>query len=75
MKKLLAILFFTLPVVWATSQNELVVVDHELTITGTSTLKNWTMQVEQIDVHGQAIYEGDQLTGFRNVAVAVNVKE
>ena len=75
MKKLLSVLLFTLPVIWATGQNELVVVDHELTISGTSTLKNWTMQVEEIGITGQAIYEGNELTGFRDVAVTVDVKD
>ena len=75
MKKLLSVLLFALPVIWATSQNELVVVDHELTISGTSTLKNWTMQVEEIDITGQAIYEGEEFTGFRDVAVTVNVTD
>ncbi|NND05509.1 MAG: YceI family protein [Saprospiraceae bacterium] len=75
MKKLLSLLLFTLPVIWATGQNELVVVDHELTISGTSTLKNWTMQVEEIDITGQAIYDGDELTGFRDVVVTVDVTD
>lgn len=73
MKKLFLVLFFGLPLIWAVGQNELVVVDHDLTISGTSTLKDWTMQVEQLGITGQAIREGEDLTGFKNVIVTVDV--
>ena len=62
-----------LPPVWVSSQNELVIVDHELTISGTSTLKDWTMKAEKLDIVGQAIRENEELTGFRNVVVTVDV--
>jgi polyisoprenoid-binding protein YceI len=62
-----------LPLTWVSSQNELVIVDHELTISGTSTLKDWSMKVEKLDIVGQAIRENEELTGFRNVVVTVDV--
>ena len=62
-----------LPPAWVSSQNELVIVDHELTISGTSTLKDWTMKAEKLDIVGQAIRENEELTGFRNVVVTVDV--
>lgn len=73
MKNLLLFLLMVLHLSWVSSQNELVIVDHELTISGTSTLKDWTMNVEKLDIVGQAIRENEELTGFRNVVVTVDV--
>lgn len=73
MKKLFLLYLMGLPFIWVYGQNELVVVDHELTISGTSTLKEWTMKVEELDIEGQAIREEGELTGFKNVVVTVNV--
>ncbi len=73
MKKLFLLLLSVLPFTWGFGQNDLVVVDHELIISGTSTLKDWQMKVEKIDIKGQAIRENNELTGFQNVIVTVDV--
>ena len=73
MKNLILFFLMVLPPAWVSSQNELVIVDHELTISGTSTLKDWTMKAEKLDIVGQAIRENEELTGFRNVVVTVDV--
>ena len=73
MKNLILFFLMVLPLAWVSSQNELVIVDHELTISGTSTLKAWTMKVEKLDIMGQVIRENEALSGFRNVVVTVEV--
>ncbi len=73
MKKLLFIYLLGLSFIWAQAQNNLVVVNHDLTISGTSTLKDWTMKAEQLSIEGQAIQEAGELTGFKDVVVTVEV--
>ena len=75
MKKLVLLLLVGMPLMWATAQKELVVVNHDLEISGTSTLKDWTMDVEKLDVVGQAVFDSEgNLSGFKDVVVTVDVK-
>ncbi|NND33795.1 MAG: YceI family protein [Saprospiraceae bacterium] len=69
--RILTCLIFLMVASIAKGQNKLSVVDLKATISGTSTMHDWTSHVNELIFEGELITDGKQIQKFENVHVVI----